>query len=294
MKRLISKLQFKNFEQGEFIEVQDRTYEEVVELIEKYPWNIQREKIIIDLTNPSITIEGKNNDFLKFGLFFNQKYVLHYFDKTQTLYTKSFLNLKDAYGYIRSFYEQAIFDAKDFKKETTWFQNNLKHFVTQDFRYELTKKSIRSYLLSTSGMNFYISIFFLILVLSKGLNSVNSIGLIVLLILLFLIGGGLHLILFFNYYIYSKNKVLIMSKGNDIFYFGDKKVPSKYDKKDILQYTTIRTSGSRNPFNGFAIIKIELKNGNVLKIPNLMIDYLALENKLFEYPKVDLNKLPFL
>lgn len=294
MTKLISKIQYKNFEPGEFIEIQERTYDEVVELIEKFPWNNQRDKIVIDLTNPSITIEGKNNDFLKFALFFNQKYVLHYFDETQTLFTKSFSSYKDAFEYIKIIFEQLKFDTTDFKRETTWFQHNLKHFVTQDFRYVLTTKSIRNYLLSTSGMNFSLSIVFLFLFLLKGLNSLNVIGSIVILLVMFLIGGGLHLIIFFNYYSYLKDKILIMSKGNDIFYFGNFDTPTKYNKTDILQYYTIRSRGSRNQFSGFAIIKIEFKNGTILKIPNLLVDYLAMEQKLFEYPRIDVNKLPFL
>ncbi|OIQ92869.1 hypothetical protein GALL_251640 [mine drainage metagenome] len=294
MTTLISKVQYKNFEAGEFVDIQKRNYADTIKLIESFPWNSQRDKIVIDLTNPSITIEGNNNDFLKFALFFNQKYVLHYFDQTQILYTKSFINLNEGYEYIKNYFEQLVFNTTDFKKETTWLQHNLKHFVTQDFRYVVTPKSIRTYLISTSGINFCLSIVFLILFLSKGLNSINTIGIIAILLVIFLIGGGLHLIIFFNYYNYVKDKVLIMSRGNDIFYFGNADNPLKYDKKDILQFTTIRSRGSRNQFSGFAIIKIEFKNGTILKIPNLLVDYTALENKLFEYPKIDKNKLPYL
>jgi hypothetical protein len=39
---------------------------------------------------------------------------------------------------------------------------------------------------------------------------------------------------------------------------------------------------------------IAFKNGTVLKIPNLLVDYSAIEQKLFEHPKVDKNKTPFL
>lgn len=294
MTRLTSKVQYKNFEAGEFIDIQERNYDDTIKLIENFPWGNQRDKIVIDLTNPSITIEGNNNDFLKFALFFNQKYVIHYFDKTQTLYTKSFINLKDGYNYIRNYFDQSEFDLTDFKKETTLLQHNLKHFATQDFRYILTPKSIRNYLLSTSGINFCLSIVFLILILSKGLNAIHIIGFITILLIMFLVGGGLHLIIFFNYYNYLKNKILIMSKGNDTFYFGDVDNPLKYDKKDILQFTTIRSHGSRNQFRGFAIIEIQFKNGAILKIPNLLVDYTALEDKLFQYPRIDKDKLPYL
>ena len=146
MTQLISRLQYKNFESGEFIEIAERNYDETIELIEKFPWNDQRDKIVIDLTNPSVTIEGKNNDFLKVALFFNQKYVLHYFDENQVLYTKSFTNLKDGYEWINNFFIQSKFDTNELKKETTWLQHNLKHFVTQNFRYVLTTKSARNLL----------------------------------------------------------------------------------------------------------------------------------------------------
>ncbi len=294
MIKLITKFQYVNFEPGEFIEVQERAYDEVVELIENYPWNKQRDKIVIELTNPSITIEGKNKDFLKLALFFNQKYVLYYFDETKNLYTKSFYNLKDSFVYIKKIFNELKFDTTDFKRELTWFQNNLKHFVTKDFRYVLTRKSISNYILSTSGMNFFLSIFVLFIFLLKGVNSINLLGSIVILAVIFLIGGGVHLIIFFNYYRYIKDKILIMSKGNEIFYFGNIDTLTKYNKSDILQYYTIRSRGSRNLFSGFAIIKIEFKNGTVIKIPNLLIDYLEMEQKLFECPRVEVNKLPLL
>ena len=294
MTQLISKLQYKNFEAGEFIEIQARSYQETIELIEKFPWNDQRDKIVIDLTNPSVTIEGKNNDFLKVALFFNQKYVLHYFDENQVLYTKSFTNLKDGYEWINNFFIQSKFDTNELKKETTWLQHNLKHFVTQNFRYVLTTKSAKTYLLSTSGMNLFLSITFLSLIFLKGLHSINIIALVVIVLTMFMLGGGVHLIIFFKYYHYLKDKVLVMSKGNDIFYFGNIDNPLKYDKKDILQYTIIRSKGSRNPFSGFAIVEIELKNGTVLKIPNLLVDYSAIRAKLFEYPGIDVNEFPLL
>ncbi len=69
MRILTSKIQCKSFEAGEFIKEKKRSYEGTIELIEIFPWNKQREKIVIELTNPSITIEGENNDFLKLVVF---------------------------------------------------------------------------------------------------------------------------------------------------------------------------------------------------------------------------------
>jgi hypothetical protein len=294
MTPLISKVQYKNFELGEFVDVRPRTCEETIELIERFPWNEQRENIIIDLTNPSVTIEGKNNDFLKFALYYNQKFVLHYFDKSEVLYSKSFLTVTDAYDYIKNYFEQPVFDTTGFRKENTWMQHNAQHFVTQDFRYVVTPQSVKHYLWSTSGINFILSVIMLGYLGYKGFHPVNPMGLIILLLIVFFWGGGLNLILFSSYYGYVKDMLLIMSKCNDIFYFGYIGSPAKFNKKDILQYTVIKARSSKNPVGGFAIVEIEFKDGTLLTIPNLLIDHLALKKKLFEYPRIDKNKFPSL
>lgn len=294
MSRLITKVQYNNFETGEFVNVQERNYKETLELIEGFPWNAQRDHIVIDLTNPSILILGRNNDFLKFAVFFNQKYVLHYFDARQTLYTRSFVNLKDGYSYIKNFFEQPEFEVEDFKKEITWFQHNLKHFIQQDFKYLLTSKSIKTYLILTSWLSFSFSIILLLLILPIGISSLNFVALGFFLLFFFLFGGGLNLILFFNYYNFVKDKILIMSKGKDDFYFGPINYPIKYDKKDILHYTIVRTGSQRSPFYEFAFVKIEFKNGVVLKIPNLLVNDLAIKEKLFEYKRIDQYRFPYM
>src|ERR1700750_2717214 len=120
MKELISKIQYKNFEPGEFIEEKNRTYEETIQLIEDFSWNEQRDHIVIDLTNPSITIEGENNDYLKLAVFFNAKFVLHYLSNEKILFTKSFTDFRESYKYIHGFFESASFDVSDSKQENTW------------------------------------------------------------------------------------------------------------------------------------------------------------------------------
>jgi hypothetical protein len=294
MTRLVAKIQYKNFEAGEFIDVQERDYEETIALIGEFPWHTQREKIVIGLTNPAVTIEGKHNNFLKLAVFFNQKYVLHYFDKNQVVYTRSVLDLADGYVYIKRFFEQPEFVPDDFKKENTWLQHNLKHFVTQDFRYITSRKSVIKYLLVTSGMNFCFSVVMLTVIFLKGFHTINALGLTALLLAIFVVGGGSQFLLFFNYYNHVKNKILILSKGNDSFWFGDKRNPLHYNKKDILYYTTIRMGGSRGLYNGFAIVEITLRDGTVLKIPNLLLDDIMLAQKLFEYPGTEKNELPYL
>lgn len=293
MTKLISKVQYKNFETGEFVDEQERDYESTIQLIEKFPWAEQRKKIVISLTNPSITIAGRNNDFLKLSVFYNQKYVLHYLDENQVLFTRSFIDVKGSYDYIRKYFELPVFDPFEFRKEKTWFQHDLKHFITQDFQYVVTPKVIKKYLWATSGGNFLISIVFIVFMLLK-MRPGPPITFLFMFIIMFLIGGGFNLVLFFNYYNQVKSKILIMSKGNNIFYFGPIGNPVKYDKENVLSYTVIRSQGYRNPISGFGIVAIEFMDGTCLKIPNLLVDDYDLVNKLSGIPGEEKNKFPYL
>lgn len=289
MYELVSKIQYKDFEAGEFVESQKRSFEETIDLITKFPWNKQREKIVIDLTNPSITIEGNSKDYLKLGVFFNGKYVLHYFNSEQVLYTKSFQSLEDSFKYWKDFFSPC-FAPTDFKKEYTWLMHNLKHFISRRFHYQLSTKSVRKYLLATCGLYLAFSLFIISGNVIVGLKS-SDVGLLMIFELPFIvfIGGGIHLIFFFNYYFYAKGKLFIMSKGNDIFYYGDTVSPTMYRKEDIVNITILQPSG-RYYLNEFGLCKIELSKGDCLKIPNIIIDTGDLENKLFAYPIIRKNK----
>ena len=242
------------------------------------------------LTNPSITIEGRNGDYLKLAVFYNQKYVLLYLNNNQRVFSFSFKNLQDGYAYIKCFFEQPEFDLADFKKESIWFEKNLKHFTTQDFRYELTTQSIKKYWLSQRGFSIILPALFLIIMAMVLRTAIVFLWPGIILIW----GTVMPLRLFFIYYNYAKDKVLIMSKANDTFYFGSFEDMVKYDKKDISKCTIVKTSGSRSIYKGYAVVKIEFKNGTMLSLPNLLIDHRALEDKLFQCRKVREDKSPYL
>lgn len=90
------KLQYKDYEEGEYISAMPRTAEATVQLINSYNWDEQRDHLAIGLTNPSVTIEGLDNDYLKLSPWYNGKFVLHYFDREHHLYTRSFDRLSEA------------------------------------------------------------------------------------------------------------------------------------------------------------------------------------------------------
>src|SRR5690242_19037072 len=111
--RLITKIQHKNFEPGEFVEIKERTYEETIDCINNFPWEKERDHIQIALTNPSVTMESDIGNFLKLALFYNGKFVLHFFNSEHELYTKSFFHKEEAYPYIKNLFESEVFDLHD-------------------------------------------------------------------------------------------------------------------------------------------------------------------------------------
>lgn len=288
---LNTKIQYKNFEPGEFVDIKSRTYEETITCINNFPWESERDHIQISLTNPSLTIESDINNFLKFAVFYNGKFVLHFFNTDQELYTKSFYHKEEAFPYIKNLFESEVFDLHDFKKEPTWLQHNLIHFVTQDFHYTITRKRCINYLLNTSGVNLLLSvIFFIGILLTKNHLSQPLPAYAMIVFLLVLWGGGLNLFTFWNYYRYAKDKMLYMTKGDDTFYFGDTSNPTKYNKNDIRQVVIYQPRGSRNPLSMFAVVEIEFRGSETIQIPNLFVNVSALRNKLYKCPIVQKGK----
>jgi hypothetical protein len=285
-----SKIQYKNFETGEFVEETPRSYESLIKIIEEFPWETQREKIQISLTNPSITIENENQQFLKLALFYNGKFVLHYCDKSNKLFSKSFTSVKDSYSYLKKFYEQDSLDLSDFKHESTILQDNIVHFVSQDFQYTISDEVAFKYLLKSSWMNLASGIFILYGLLDIAFNKpFNPLYLIFIIPIFFLFGGGIHLMLFFKYYLFSKNKILILSKGNDTFYFGNIFSPFQYSKKNIEQVLIYQNNGYRSMISDFVIVKVIFKNKSEITIPSIFVNDVALRNKFSDYPQTEIN-----
>lgn len=279
---LLSKLQYNNFEPGEFTGREPRSYEQTIALIGSFPWEDQRDHLRVSLTNPSVSIQDNKGNFLKLALYYNGRFVLHFFTPEKRLYTKSFSHYEETYPYIRAFFDHHPFQTMDLKQEITWGQTNLIHFADKDFRYFLTPKKIRAYLFRTSSISFALTLF--LVGLSLWHPSQWIVSLFVFLPVIFFIGGGLNLLLFANYYRYSKDMILVMSKGNPQFSFGPMEGPESYDKKDILGVRQYVANGSKNPVSDFAWVEIGLKNGQSLIIPNLLIDDADLVNKLDGLP----------
>ncbi|MDR3714667.1 MAG: hypothetical protein P4L51_17775 [Puia sp.] len=262
---LITKTQYRNYEPGEFTDRKERTFEETIQLIDGFPWEKQRKYISVSLTNPSVTIEGKNNDFLKLCPYYEGKFVLYYLNDRKKLYTLSLSKYSDSYPYIQSFFENERFDPKGFKLETTWFQKKKIHFEDKDFEY---RPDITDLLLNPP----------VIAVVSVPLTvSLLAIGMKTGLPVPFVIGGlvplGLLIVsfsLFVNHYKASKDKVLILSKGKDEFFYGEEDSPAKFNKKDILDVTTYGMR-QRGGYSCLTRVEINFKDGHSIDLSCLML-----------------------
>jgi hypothetical protein len=286
---LVSKIQYNNCELGEYKEEKDRTPEETIRLIDQFPWKEERKNFHVGLTGPSITLQNIQGGFLKLAPYYNGKFALYYFAPDHSLYLKSLQQYDEAYPVIRSFFatDTDPFDTTGFQRQHTWPAHNFIHFIDRDFHYSVTSKRVFRYLLGSSGISFALSLFVFGLIgseLLKNGRGLHPAAFAIFIPILFLMGGGLNLILFANYYRYAAGKLLVISQGSDLFYYGPKDQPLPFDKKDIMQVTRYEPRGGKNPIGFFMWVEIEFKDARSLAIPNLLIDSYDLEKKLAGAP----------
>lgn len=294
MTEVVSKLQHKEFETGEFIDEKVIAFSECQKIIEEFPWDKERENLKVGLTNPSITFQKGESNYLKLSTSYNQKFVLNYFNESQELYSKTYNSYFDALPLIEQYFNKSTFDSTELRKENTWLKNIRQHFETQNFIYEVTFTSARKYLIKTSLINFCLTIGLILLPIFIKNRHLEYYDFLVFGLISFLVGGGLNIILFLNHYSFAKGKLLILSRGNDNFYFGESIDLTHYNKNEILNYTTIRHHSNRSPINEFAVLRIEMKNGEIIRIPSIYLDHYSWERKLYNCVKVEKNRFPFL
>lgn len=139
MKTLISKLQYKNYEKGEFNNIEMRTAEETIQLIKDYPWEEQRQLASVELTCPSVTIEHDSGKFLKLGPHFGGKFCL-YLSDGRKISEKIIQHPEDSFDVITDFYN-GVNISKGFDRLFLIFWPK-SHFVTASFQYSCTPENI--------------------------------------------------------------------------------------------------------------------------------------------------------
>ncbi len=135
MNSLVSKLQYKTYETGEYLEEKARNLEETLMLIHNFPWEEQRHLIDIKLTSPSVTIQNNEGEYLKLGLFFNNKYCVYLFGEDNHFYEAHFSTLKEACEIVTDFFNNQL-SYKKFEKHFLSF-NQKHYFDTKIFNYQI-------------------------------------------------------------------------------------------------------------------------------------------------------------
>ncbi len=292
---LTSKIQYNNFEPGEFVGDQQRNYEETIALIGRFPWEKQREKIGIDLTGPSVTIQKEETTFLKLSLFYNQKFVLQFFNG-KDLYTKSFFRYEDAFDDIRYFIDSGSIHYGDFKKENTKFRSIQKHFPSKSFVYEVLPGNPFNYVDGETVFSLGLSVSLtLVALISLAANGLNLLPVLIIVLLVFPFFGGINLILLRSYHRFSQGMMLQLSKGAPSFVYGPIGNRKTYNKQDIKEIVVCRNSNSRCNWSNFSITTLHMKNGESITVTSLLLKGSEIELKMPGIPATTVNQfIPWL
>jgi hypothetical protein len=287
--QLITKVQYKNFEPGEFTDRRQRTYEETTALIEAFPWSQQRDHFTVSLTGPSVTIEGTDGDFLKLALYYNDKYILYYFDMNQRLYSHTYVHTADAYPLILAFFRQGA-APPDFKHQNTFLQHNISHFKDNDFSYAMRWVTLAGVLGIVGFLLAGTSVLTMLPFLPRSSVSLPFLIMPLVLLILFIFQTALAV----NHYKAARGRVLVISRGRDEFSYGPTENPVPYNKKDIMEIITYggRTKGG---YPRLTRVEISFKDGRSINISCLIIPRDSLVEKLAGYPqREDYRLLPFI
>lgn len=274
MSQLITKIQYRNCEAGEFFNIALRTFEETVEQIKGYPWALQRVNASVHFTCPSVSIENHSGNFLKLGPYYNGKFCLYLLDSTGVLSRCVLLTIEDSFPIIQDFYNDKSI-AHHFSSLSFVFHAR-KHFVTNRFEYTVTfERVIRFLIFPEIPLTVYFGFS-----ISRMILKVGSFFSFVFGLMLFMFIAGFNLFLFVNYYFFSKDLYLRLSAGHDRFLFGRKDDIREYCKDDIEIITLYHNRGQRCPWGFYYVYEIHFTNGDFIQFPSLLISEIALLQKL--------------
>jgi hypothetical protein len=271
--QLISKLQYKNCETGEFFAIFSRSLEETQALITGFPWKQEREMASVYLTCPSVTIEHPSGHILKLGPYYNGKFSLYLLDCTGVVSQKIILSVEDSFALIRDFFNDKDIAGGFTKMSFTW--DGKKHFLTNRFEYTVTPKRVIRYLLFPEG----VGILYMIILLLSGYRT-SFLSAVMVMFIFSTVLYGINTYLLFNYHFFSRNLYLRMSKAHDSFLFGPKDEIKEYAKADIEIVFLYKNKGQRCPWGDYIVYDICLKNGDRLHFPSLLLGRYDLSNKL--------------
>jgi hypothetical protein len=277
MPQFISKLQYKTYEKGEYSDEKSRNIEETIDLINRFPWSIEQ-YADIELTGPSITIEDNEENYLKIGIYYGGRFSVYYNSSDFYYYEKLNLSIDVAIDKLKEFYTGQI-DLTSFEKSQ--YSIGIKsYFFTKKFEYKI--KVIKVMLL----IGVWNYLFLLTLILSiAAIVAKPSLTILLSLVPAFIFGFIIAYILKKYYRVHGQ--YLKISRGNDLFLFGDRRDNVKqYDKNNIDKITKYVPKGTRSP-NNFELFEITFKDSSIITFSNMLISSYTLSTKFSDKWKLD-------
>jgi hypothetical protein len=275
MYQLLSKLQYKNFEPGEFTALEERSLDEINQLIKAFPWEEQRHFTPVGPTCPSITIEDITGNYLKFGHHYYEKYCLYLLTAEGKLLKKVVQNLEEGIKIVTGFYSGDVI-TDGFEHE--FALHAWRHFTDKDFKsviaYQGTLFSIG--LFTLAPLLFLAMSLFMILAGNKE-NTNKDVPLVSIEILCLTVDAFLFFLaimawrMFLNHYRIAKNEFIVISKGHNEFVFGTEADNKTYLKDKIVSFKEFRNTQRNNPWGGLYFTDITFSDGEQIKISSLIM-----------------------
>ncbi|NVN96401.1 MAG: hypothetical protein HXX18_14090 [Bacteroidetes bacterium] len=270
---IILKLQYSNFEEGEFTEEQIIDYSSFLELFNKE----DNDKIY---SKHSWTLE---HDRIKYFLNIENTYFIIIEHIARDGYKVTFSELNDKNIYENGFYNSSIEDIlklffntnfealkKEFKIATTNNLSIINRFNRNFFEYEYNDIVIGQFALTL----FVYSIVPCFFIAFANLSTCIIITFILLLAAIFLC--WIH----FNHIRESKNKSIIISSGNEEVVLTINDYEYKFFKKDIKKLKLITDAGKLSLLTFYNYSQILLNNGSIINITNMIIEPTLMDEKI--------------
>lgn len=286
---LISKIQYKDSEKGEFHNVSSRSLQDTIALIRAFPWNTERNQASVELTCPSVTIEHPGGTCLKAGHYFSSKFCLYFLDANNSVYFHVADTLDDVCFWVQKYFDQRGI-LQGLQKYSLTI-NPAAHFRTSTFEYTVTTKRKRNFFALPLIMT-PVLLGLLFLALLQNQPAKNLLAAAMVLLFIALVWAPL-LYLYFDYLTADRHRYLKISRGHDEFVFGTLDDRKTYRKQDISSIESYRTSATRSPWNACRVYIIRLKDGEELLFTSLLIPEETLMQKLPRHPaKVIIRYFP--
>jgi hypothetical protein len=277
--RLITiKLQYNNFDEGEFTEEQPIDYASFLEIFDKeandrfdtkYSWTI-------------------NNNYIKYFINGDNAHYTVIEHLGKEVYSFTYFNKIDKYAYGNNFYYNTIIElcklyfendfsalkqelGKSEKKATKLINFFTQHSLTYSFKH----KKYFSLIIGSFYPLMGCAILFNELIFRNRVNVLLLIFSILLFTIYFFL-IKLHL----NHLKESKNKSITISSGNDNIKVNIEDIEIKFVKSDIKKLIVVNSTSFRNPFAEYEYTQIILNNDSIINITDMIIDTYLMEKKL--------------